>query len=105
MHLVQVSQADVKLFFESICGEVGDLSLQTSFSYYIIYTAAALKMQFKEHVHSLSAISLLQVYRLRLLGDYQHNTRIAFVEFVMVRIASPVSIFPKSSKYTSLLHF
>lgn len=27
---------------------------------------------------------LLQVYRLRLLGDYHHSTRIAFVEFVMV---------------------
>lgn len=27
---------------------------------------------------------LPQVYRLRLLGDYQHSTRIAFVEFVMV---------------------
>ncbi|KAF8412060.1 hypothetical protein HHK36_000013 [Tetracentron sinense] len=41
----KVSQADVKLFFESVCGEV---------------------------------------YRLRLLGDYHHSTRIAFVEFVMV---------------------
>uniref|UniRef100_A0A2P2LYP8 Uncharacterized protein MANES_01G055500 n=1 Tax=Rhizophora mucronata TaxID=61149 RepID=A0A2P2LYP8_RHIMU len=41
----KVTQADVKLFFESICGEV---------------------------------------YRLRLLGDYHHSTRIAFVEFVMV---------------------
>ncbi|KAK1272412.1 hypothetical protein QJS04_geneDACA010846 [Acorus gramineus] len=41
--LPRVSQADVKLFFESICGEV---------------------------------------YRLRLLGDYHHSTRIAFVEFV-----------------------
>lgn len=28
---------------------------------------------------------LTQVYRLRLLGDYHHSTRIAFVEFVMVR--------------------
>lgn len=27
---------------------------------------------------------LMQVYRLRLLGDYHHSTRIAFVEFVMV---------------------
>ena len=27
---------------------------------------------------------LKQVYRLRLLGDYHHSTRIAFVEFVMV---------------------
>jgi hypothetical protein len=27
---------------------------------------------------------LIQVYRLRLLGDYHHSTRIAFVEFVMV---------------------
>lgn len=39
----KVTQADVKLFFESLCGEVS---------------------------------------RLRLLGDYQHSTRIAFVEFV-----------------------
>ncbi|KAM7463625.1 hypothetical protein LguiA_031746 [Lonicera macranthoides] len=39
----KVTQADVKLFFETICGEV---------------------------------------HRLRLLGDYHHSTRIAFVEFV-----------------------
>ncbi|XP_006659064.2 polyadenylate-binding protein-interacting protein 11 [Oryza brachyantha] len=45
----KVSQADVKLFFESICGEV---------------------------------------YRLRLLGDYHHSTRIAFVEFVMAESAT-----------------
>ncbi|CAH9117018.1 unnamed protein product [Cuscuta europaea] len=44
----KVSQADVKLFFETICGEV---------------------------------------YRLRLLGDYQHSTRIAFVEFTMAESA------------------
>ncbi|AQK81115.1 Polyadenylate-binding protein-interacting protein 10, partial [Zea mays] len=42
--LPRVTQADLKLFFESICGEV---------------------------------------FRLRLLGDYHHSTRIAFVEFVM----------------------
>ncbi|KAL3838024.1 hypothetical protein ACJIZ3_022615 [Penstemon smallii] len=46
--LPRITQADVKLFFESICGEV---------------------------------------YRLRLLGDYQHSTRIAFVEFVMAESA------------------
>ncbi|KAG6389067.1 hypothetical protein SASPL_150526 [Salvia splendens] len=40
----KVNQADVKLFFQCICGEV---------------------------------------YLLRLLGDYHHSTRIAFVEFVM----------------------
>nr|CAD1840702.1 unnamed protein product [Ananas comosus var. bracteatus] len=45
----KVSQADVKLFFESICGEV---------------------------------------YRLRLLGDYHHSTRIAFVEFVLAESAT-----------------
>ncbi|CAL9104543.1 unnamed protein product [Musa textilis] len=45
----KVSQADVRLFFESICGEV---------------------------------------YRLRLLGDYHHSTRIAFVEFVMAESAT-----------------
>ncbi|KAL8211338.1 hypothetical protein R6Q57_005775 [Mikania cordata] len=44
----KVTQADVKLFFESFCGEV---------------------------------------YRLRLLGDYSHSTRIAFVEFVMAESA------------------
>ncbi|XP_024964237.1 polyadenylate-binding protein-interacting protein 12-like isoform X2 [Cynara cardunculus var. scolymus] len=44
----KVTQADVKLFFESLCGEV---------------------------------------YRLRLLGDYHHSTRIAFVEFVMAESA------------------
>ncbi|URD75883.1 RNA recognition motif containing protein [Musa troglodytarum] len=45
----KVSQADLKLFFESLCGEV---------------------------------------YRLRLLGDYHHSTRIAFVEFVMADSAT-----------------
>uniref|UniRef100_A0A2P2LYR2 RNA-binding protein n=2 Tax=Rhizophora mucronata TaxID=61149 RepID=A0A2P2LYR2_RHIMU len=44
----KVTQADIKLFFESVCGEV---------------------------------------YRLRLLGDYHHSTRIAFVEFVMAESA------------------
>ncbi|CAE5959076.1 unnamed protein product [Arabidopsis arenosa] len=44
----KVTQSDVKIFFESFCGEV---------------------------------------YRLRLLGDYQHSTRIAFVEFVMAESA------------------
>ncbi|KAK3042852.1 hypothetical protein RJ639_001125 [Escallonia herrerae] len=44
----KVTQGDVKLFFESICGEV---------------------------------------HRLKLLGDYHHSTRIAFVEFVMAESA------------------
>ncbi|XP_004240980.1 polyadenylate-binding protein-interacting protein 12 [Solanum lycopersicum] len=44
----KITQADVKLFFESLCGEV---------------------------------------HRLRLLGDYHHSTRIAFVEFVMAESA------------------
>ncbi|XP_060212240.1 polyadenylate-binding protein-interacting protein 11-like isoform X1 [Lycium barbarum] len=44
----KVTQADVKLFFETFCGEV---------------------------------------HRLRLLGDYHHSTRIAFVEFVMAECA------------------
>ncbi|KAL8148468.1 polyadenylate-binding protein-interacting protein 12-like [Apium graveolens] len=44
----KVTQVDVKLFFETFCGEV---------------------------------------YRLRLLGDYHHSTRIAFVEFVMAESA------------------
>lgn len=44
----KITQADLKLFFESFCGEV---------------------------------------QRLRLLGDYQHSTRIAFVEFSMAESA------------------
>lgn len=44
----KVTQAEVKLFFESVCGEV---------------------------------------HRLRLLGDYHHATRIAFVEFAMAESA------------------
>ncbi|KAH9780338.1 polyadenylate-binding protein-interacting protein 11 [Citrus sinensis] len=43
---LEVTQGDIKLFFESVCGEV---------------------------------------QRLRLLGDYQHSTRIAFVEFAMLK--------------------
>ncbi|KAE8665393.1 Polyadenylate-binding protein-interacting protein 12 [Hibiscus syriacus] len=46
--LPRVTQDDVRLFFETFCGEV---------------------------------------YRLRLLGDYNHSTRIAFVEFVMAESA------------------
>ncbi|XP_074291799.1 polyadenylate-binding protein-interacting protein 12-like isoform X2 [Silene latifolia] len=44
----KITQADLKLFFETFCGEV---------------------------------------YRLRMLGDYHHSTRIAFVEFVMAESA------------------
>ncbi|KAL5737076.1 hypothetical protein ACOSQ2_031864 [Xanthoceras sorbifolium] len=44
----KITQADIKLFFESFCGEV---------------------------------------QRLRLLGDYQHSTRIAFVEFSIAESA------------------
>lgn len=44
----KISQAEVKLFFESLCGKVA---------------------------------------RLRLLGEYRHSTRIAFVEFVMAESA------------------
>ncbi|KMS96304.1 hypothetical protein BVRB_000180 isoform A [Beta vulgaris subsp. vulgaris] len=44
----RVTQSDIKLFFETFCGEV---------------------------------------QRLRLLGDYHHSTRIAFVEFVMAESA------------------
>ncbi|RWW02655.1 hypothetical protein BHE74_00033698 [Ensete ventricosum] len=35
-----------------------------------------------------STSHMLQVYRLRLLGDYHHSTRIAFVEFVMAESAT-----------------
>ena len=39
--------------------------------------------------------NLVQVYRLRLLGDYHHSTRIAFVEFVMVIGLFSLSIYFK----------
>ncbi|KAA3475932.1 polyadenylate-binding protein-interacting protein 10-like [Gossypium australe] len=51
----KITQADVKLFFESVCGEV---------------------------------------QRLRLLGDYHHSTRIAFVEFTLV-VTLLLSLFTK----------
>ncbi|KAL9225443.1 hypothetical protein vseg_001368 [Gypsophila vaccaria] len=44
----KIAQGDLKMFFETFCGEV---------------------------------------YRLRMLGDYHHSTRIAFVEFVMAESA------------------
>ncbi|PKA47735.1 hypothetical protein AXF42_Ash014512 [Apostasia shenzhenica] len=53
----KVTQADVKLFFETVCGPNIELNL------------------------------LLQVYRLRLLGDSRHATRIAFVEFTRAESA------------------
>ncbi|KAJ0045718.1 hypothetical protein Pint_05177 [Pistacia integerrima] len=56
----KVTQADLKLFFESVCGEV---------------------------------------QRLRLLGDYQHSTRIAFVEFAMVITLSCCSLDAKVFKF------
>jgi len=64
----KVTQADLKLFFESICGEV---------------------------------------FRLRLLGDYHHSTRIAFVEFVMVSYHTFVfHIFVQSCiQYAFLIYF
>lgn len=40
----------------------------------------------------MSSSCLMQVYRLRLLGDYHHSTRIAFVEFVMVIASSTLFI-------------
>ncbi|KAJ6867956.1 polyadenylate-binding protein-interacting protein 12-like isoform X1 [Populus alba x Populus x berolinensis] len=49
----KITQADVKLFFESFCGEV---------------------------------------HRLRLLGDYHHSTRIAFVEFAVISIVVVVGV-------------
>ncbi|KNA11754.1 hypothetical protein SOVF_132240 [Spinacia oleracea] len=59
----KVTQTEVKIFFETYCGEV---------------------------------------YRLRLLGDYHHSTRIAFVEFVMAESAIAALNF-SGSKLGSLL--
>ncbi|CAK7357452.1 unnamed protein product [Dovyalis caffra] len=53
------TQADIKLFFESLCGEV---------------------------------------YRLRLLGDHHHPTRIAFVEFVMLEFREVLGKVIKDSR-------
>nr|GLL34637.1 polyadenylate-binding protein-interacting protein 8-like [Ipomoea trifida]GMD33318.1 polyadenylate-binding protein-interacting protein 8-like isoform X2 [Ipomoea batatas]GMD36694.1 polyadenylate-binding protein-interacting protein 8-like isoform X2 [Ipomoea batatas] len=58
----KVSQADVKTFFETRCGEVGMV-------FEVFYTL------------------IREVSRLRLLGDQVHSTRIAFVEFVMAESA------------------
>ena len=38
-------------------------------------------------VMTLDLVRIVKVARLRLLGDYHHSTRIAFVEFVMVSVA------------------
>lgn len=51
MHLLQVTQADLKLFFESICGEVSHSLLQTSFPFCTVCVAKCLqKWQFNQSV-------------------------------------------------------
>ncbi|XP_040936430.1 polyadenylate-binding protein-interacting protein 11 isoform X2 [Gossypium hirsutum] len=73
----KVTQADVKLFFETVCGEV---CLTLVFCFTISYNKTY-RDAFK------GSTCLMQVYRLRLLGDYQHSTRIAFVEFALAESA------------------
>ncbi|KAK9275156.1 hypothetical protein L1049_022415 [Liquidambar formosana] len=96
----KVSQADVKLFFESVCGEVcacasrehGSSVSSKHFDHLFIYLCY---FYFRKRQSCLSIVRnafkrtacLMQVYRLRLLGDYHHSTRIAFVEFVMAESA------------------
>ena len=70
-----MSQAEVRLFFESICGEVIFLQLRVYF-----FSSRGCQAMYAWSMSSSS----IQVARLRLLGDYRHSTRIAFVEFVMV---------------------
>jgi hypothetical protein len=36
MNIMQVTQEDIKLFFESICGEVGYSLLQASFPFVLV---------------------------------------------------------------------
>ncbi|RLM61511.1 CID11 [Panicum miliaceum] len=71
----KVTQADLKLFFESICGEFA-------------YAKCHRNDNSSSTVFIGSLQLLLQVFRLRLLGDYHHSTRIAFVEFVMAESAT-----------------
>ena len=54
MHLLQVTQADLKLFFESICGEVGHSLLETSFPLRSVCVA----YMFAENDNSTSTVSL-----------------------------------------------
>lgn len=74
---VQVSQAEVKNFFESACGEV-----RPKHNWFMLYM---LELIYVRRVDWLCH-SILQVTRLRLLGDHVHSTRIAFVEFAMVSL-------------------
>jgi hypothetical protein len=53
MHLLQVTQADLKLFFESICGEVGHSLLETSFPLRTVCVA----YMFAENDNSTSTVS------------------------------------------------
>ncbi|WZY93161.1 hypothetical protein YC2023_065490 [Brassica napus] len=65
------TEDDVKIFFESACGEV---SLEPGNYYYMFFLSP----------NDNNTCSVIQVTRIRLLGDQLHSTRIAFVEFAMV---------------------
>jgi hypothetical protein len=99
--LMQVSQADVKLFFESLCGEVRFCTpLLRSCHCLVMFTVIGNSVcnikgsfiSFKMRCNLIWLLWNVQVARLRLLGDYHHSTRIAFVEFVMVRRSSLVVV-------------
>ena len=68
---MQATEDDVKIFFESACGEV---SLEPGNYYYMFFLSP----------NDNNTCSVIQVTRIRLLGDQLHSTRIAFVEFAMV---------------------
>lgn len=72
----QASEDDVKTFFQSACGEV---SLEPGNCYFHLS-----RKQYEICKCDNNTSSLIQVTRLRLLGDQLHSTRIAFVEFAMV---------------------
>ena len=93
---MQVTQADVKLFFESVCGEVRDNILKLLFLLNVLTNIC------KECTNE-KFFFLKQVYRLRLLGDYHHSTRIAFVEFVMV--IAIFSLFVHAKLLVSTIYF
>ena len=79
---MQVSQAEVKNFFETACGgEVGTI-LKTWLHFNGLENNQNMMCQVTWLI--VDIISNLQVTRLRLLGDHVHSTRIAFVEFALV---------------------
>lgn len=72
-----------------MCGEVCGLPLFefTTIAFFLFRVSIELQIW--------NICCLLQVHRLRMLGDHHHSTRIAFVEFVMVNFHFPFILVPR----------